>query len=111
MNLRACTLKNIDRRVFLFGFCVLQKSPKKRSFLPKRHLQREVIKSRLAERRFRVLYKDLFGSKVLERYFESITSELKTEKNSRIKKVLSVYLKLSSEKKVKSMLFAKRCDN
>ena len=55
--------------------------------------------------------KDPLESKVLERYFESITSELKTEKNSRIKKVLGVYLKMSSEKKVKSMLFAKRCDN
>ena len=34
-----------------------------------------------------------------------ITSEIKTEKNSRIMKVLSVYLKLSSEKKVKSKIF------
>ena len=64
----------------------------------------EVIKSRLAGRSFRALDKDPFGSKVLERYVDSIASEIKTEKNSRIMKVLSVYLKLSSEKKVKTKL-------
>ena len=73
--------------------------------MPKRHLQPEVIKSRLARRRFRVLDKDPLESKVLKIYFESITSEIKTEKNSRIMKVVSDYLNLSSEKKVKSKLF------
>ena len=33
---------------------------------------------------FLVTYKDSLGSKVLERYVESITSEKKAEKNSRI---------------------------
>ena len=102
MNLRACTLKNIDRRVFLFGLFVLHRFCKK-----KKNHQKQVIfpKSRLAGRSFRALDKDPFGSKVLERYVDSIASEIKTEKNSRIMKVLSVYLKLSSEKKVKTKLF------
>lgn len=109
MKIRACTLKNIDRRVFCLVFVsyigFVKNHQKNRSFLPKRHLQREVIKSRLAGRRFRVLDKDPLESKVLERYFESIASEIKTEKNSRVIEVVSDYLNLSSEKKVKSKLF------